>query len=458
MKEYITFAKDPFESYLDRSDEYTTESFDDTYDELCELYIESFNQYLDECDFYQEGEILDYAKGVDTDNNKIVTVLLFIPRLIIALAKSIYNKITGKNNQDNVKLAEAIATDPEKAMKEMVAEDLEDLSDRIGTLEDYTADNAHHLMGTIEKWMASQQSKPNNNDTGSSNDTTVDTTPSTPDNPESTEKSSELVDYNGPTKKDNKTKKLKGTFKALIPATALSIGVDTVYLKLLESHCDKIDFASRNLYKVLMSNVRDSMNGHTVKASDITGDLQLDKKLTITKKSILGSQNTRIDTISKHLLRCRKHLTNSIKAAKNAEADFRNAKDIPVGSSPENAKHVINQIIVPFFAAFTKYSNNVSTCVNDALNEFNNKIRQNAAEIAKKQSRARFTDQKDIREARRRKKKSGLATNPNNTADKRFKAGQLGKTKPKYNNSKHRGESFYDDFDENESVVVEYMI
>lgn len=452
MKEYITFAKDPFESYLDRSDEYTTESFDDTYDELCELYIESFNQYLDECDFYQEGEILDYAKGVDTDNNKVVKVLLFIPRLIIALAKSIYNKITGKNNQDNVKLAEAIAVDPEKTMEETVAEDLEA---RISALETQTADTARNAIGHLEKWMVSKQSKTNNDDTGSSpNDTTADTTPSTPDNLESTEKSSELVDYNGPTKSDKKAlRKLKGSFKALIPATALSIGVDTVYLKLLESHCDKIDFASRNLYKILMSNVRDAMNGHTVKASDITGDLQLDKKLTITKKSILGSQNTRIDKISQHLLRCRKHLTNSIKAAKTAEADFRNAKDIPGGSSPENAKHVVNQIIVPFFAAFTKYSNNVSTCVNDALEEFNNKIRQNAAEIAKKQSRAKFADQKAIREARRQKKKAGLATNPNHTADKNFESDLLGKTKRKYKN-----ESFYDDFDENESAVVEYMI
>lgn len=457
MKEYITFTKDPFESYLDRSDEYVAESFDDTYDELCELYIESFNQYLNECDFYQEGEILDYAKGVDTDNNKIVKVLLFIPRLIIALAKSIYNKITGKNNQDNVRRAEAIAADPEKAMEEMVAEDLED---RISALETQTADAARNAIGHLEKWMTSRQSETNNDDTGSSpNDTTADTTPSTPDNPESTDTSSDLVDYNGPTKSDKNTKKLantkklRGTFKALIPATALSIGVDTVYLKLLESHCDKIDFASRNLYKILMSNVRDAMNGHTVKASDITGDLQLDKKLTITKKSILGSQNTRIDTISKHLLRCRKHLTNSIKAAKTAEADFRNAKDIPGGSSPENAKHVVNQIIVPFFAAFTKYSNNVSTCVNDALEEFNNKIHQNAAEIAKKQSRAKFADQKAIREARRQKKKAGLATNPNNTADKNFESGLLGKTKRKYKN-----ESFYDDFDENESVVVGYMI
>ena len=459
MKEYITFTKDPFESYLDRSDEYVAESFDDTYDELCELYIESFNQYLNECDFYQEGEILDYAKGVDTDNNKIVKVLLFIPRLIIALAKSIYNKITGKNNQDNVRRAEAIAVDPEKAMEEMVAEEIEDLSARIDKFNTSIAEMPN-ISDDIEKYLASKQSKTNNDDTGSSpNNTTVDTAPSAPDNPESTEKSSELVDYNGPTKSDKKAlRKLKGSFKALIPATALSIGVDTVYLKLLESHCDKIDFASRNLYKILMSNVRDAMNGHTVKASDITGDLQLDKKLTITKKSILGSQNTRIDKISKHLLRCRKHLTNSIKAAKTAEADFRNAKDIPGGSSPENAKHVVNQIIVPFFAAFTKYSNNVSTCVNDALEEFNNKIRQNAAEIAKKQSRDRFAEQKAIREARRQKQKAGLATNPNNTADKRFEAGLLGKKKPKYNNSKHRGESFYDDFDENESAVVEYMI
>ena len=454
MKEYITFAKDPFESYLDRSDEYTTESFDDTYDELCELYIESFNQYLDECDFYQEGEILDYAKGVDTDNNKVVKVLLFIPRLIIALAKSIYNKITGKNNQDNVKLAEAIATDPEKAMEEVVAEEIEDLSAKIDAFKNNIAEMPN-ISDDIEKYLASKQSESNNNDTGSSsNDTTVGTAPSAPNNPESTEKSSELVDYNGPTKSDKKAlKKLKGSFKALIPATALSISVDTVYLKLLESHCDKIDFASRNLYKILMSNVRDAMNGHTVKASDITGDLQLDKKLTITKKSILGSQNTRIDKISKHLLRCRKHLTNSIKAAKTAEADFRNAKDIPGGSSPENAKHVINQIIVPFFAAFTKYSNNVSTCVNDALDEFNNKIRQNAAEIAKKQSRARFADQKAIREARRKQKKAGVATNPNNTASQNFENNMLGKTKRKYKN-----ESFYDDFDENESAVNEWMV
>lgn len=447
MKEYITFAKDPFESYLDRSDEYTTESFDDTYDELCELYIESFNQYLDECDFYQEGEILDYAKGVDTDNNKVVKVLLFIPRLIIALAKSIYNKITGKNNQDNVKLAEAIAADPEKTMEEMVAEDLEA---RISALETQTAYAARDAIGQLEKWMVSKQSKTNNDDTSSSNDTTADTTPSTPDNPEPTEKSSELVDYNGPTKSGKNIKKLKGSFKALIPATALSIGIDTVYLKLLESHCDKIDFASRNLYKILMSNVRDAMNGHTVKASDITGDLQLDKKLTITKKSILGSQNTRIDKISQHLLRCRKHLTNSIKAAKTAEADFRNAKDIPGGSSPENAKHVVNQIIVPFFAAFTKYSNNVSTCVNDALEEFNNKIHQNAAEIAKKQSRNRWEEIKKIRADRKQKTKDGLATNPNQTASQNFENSLLKKTKRKYKNPtyKHTKESFYDDFDE----------
>ena len=111
MKEMIIFNESStLTDYID-DQLYSLESYDSEFEDACEVYQELFDAYMNEADFYEEGvlsDIWDTASGADKEENVVLKILFFLPRLLFAIGKTMYEKASGKNVEAAAKATEAI--------------------------------------------------------------------------------------------------------------------------------------------------------------------------------------------------------------------------------------------------------------------------------------------------------------------------------------------------------------
>ena len=88
MKEYITFAKDPFEQFMESTD-VEMDDMDDG-----DLYTEMCYSYENLLDIYQEGEFWDKVTGAGKDEGIIAKIIKFLPRLVMAAVSALFSKKT----------------------------------------------------------------------------------------------------------------------------------------------------------------------------------------------------------------------------------------------------------------------------------------------------------------------------------------------------------------------------
>ena len=80
------------------------ETFMESYDEELnrdelELFAEMTDSYAELADIIQEGKILDAATGKGKDENLLIKIIKFIPRLVKAVVRAIKNKINKNKNR-----------------------------------------------------------------------------------------------------------------------------------------------------------------------------------------------------------------------------------------------------------------------------------------------------------------------------------------------------------------------
>ena len=100
----------PVQEYVDNTINFL-ESYDSEYEDACEIYQELFDAYMNEADFYEEGalsDIWDTARGADKEENVVLKILFFLPRLLFAIGKTMYDKATSKNVEAAAKATEDI--------------------------------------------------------------------------------------------------------------------------------------------------------------------------------------------------------------------------------------------------------------------------------------------------------------------------------------------------------------
>ena len=429
MDEYIKLKPTPFESYLDESMEMVGESYEDLYVDFYETYMEMFNCYMNEWgEYYQEGEIWDQATSKDKDWHPIIKILAFIPRLLIAFGKSIYNKIHNKKFEKACAITAAIVEDPKAALTEL-------------------ATQPESITDTIAKESNRSENKPSGDNSAWLGKTR-----------------SQLIGQN--VKSGNRVTPTEvpfGTYQLAIPQQAMVVAINRAYLNDLIRRTKELSEVSKNLYDRLITIVKLAMHNLKIGAREIANKIGVSFPMKFTPGKLVGSGSSEdITNVGTTLLDLRKTLISTVKGIKDAEKKFKNTKNINVGNfeiNQENAKHIVQHIIVPFFSALTSYSTKVSDGVSNALEEFAGKMKSNAREIGKKQSRDAFAERKAIAAERKAKKKAELGTNPNSTGSKNFEAGLLGKKKSN-NKGKYKTESYYyeDEFDDDVEPVVEYMI
>ena len=117
MRECIEFNNSTdLSAYADERIAYI-ESYDES--DTSELIMEMFDAYVNELNMYQEGQFWDTtwdtATGAGKDENVIIKILKFIPRLIMGLGKAISNAVNNKKVEEAAeKIEEATGTAPAK--------------------------------------------------------------------------------------------------------------------------------------------------------------------------------------------------------------------------------------------------------------------------------------------------------------------------------------------------------
>ena len=518
MDEYIKLKPTPFESYLDESMEMVGESYEDLYVDFYETYMEMFNCYMNEWgEYYQEGEIWDQATSKDKDWHPIIKVLAFIPRLLIAFGKSIYNKIHNKKVEKAYAITAAVVENPKAALTELATQP-ESITDTIAsavddgkmsdvnddpysginmspqgrsqsaTMSDVTSDpysgintspqgrSTSAAMDALEnpnpgKKESRAENKPSGDNSAWLGKTRSQLIGQDAQRPNTTQA---VMTKNGSNVKSpnrvTPTEAPFGTYQLAIPQQALVIAINRAYLNDLIRRTKELSEVSKNLYDRLITIVKLAMHNLKIGAREIANKIGVSFPMKFTPGKLVGSGSSEdITKVGDTLLDLQNTLKTTVKNIKVAEKKFKNTKNINVGNfeiNQENAKHIVQHIIVPFFSAFTSYSTKVSDGVSNALEEFAGKMKSNAREIGKSQSRDAFAERKAIAAERKAKKKAELGTNPNSTGSKNYEAGLLGKKKSnnkgKYNGGKGKWHqhSYYDEdeFDDNVEPVVEYMI
>lgn len=330
MKEMIMFNESStLSDYID-DQLYSLESYDSEFEDICDVYQELYDAYINEVDFYQEGEIWDTATGVGKNENIIMKILKFLPRLVIALGHAI-----SKSSND-----------------EKTEEAAENIAVAVGA-------------------------------------------------PVPTGK--KTAKGKSPAKKKTATRSKRSTSTDMIT-------IDRDYFDRVEKATKMFIKYSRNIPKLFMKWIKDALKtGNVPYGKAFLDMLPIDLDFKKTQPLITASgEKASINKIGPRLLSLKKDLDEASEAYRNYEATFKKdwqsmvndyAKDIQ-NSYTTNAQQFAQKVMIPNFANMSNHVVNLSKAVSAMIKEV------------------------------------GYSDTVLNVVT----------------------ESFYDDFDENESVVVEYMI
>lgn len=278
---------------------YSLESYDSEFEDTCDVYQELYDAYINEVDFYQEGEIWDTATGAEKSENVVMKILKFLPRLVIALGHAISKSF------NNAKTEEAV-------------------------------ENIEAAVGT----------------------------------PTSTGKKS--------AKRKSSAKK-KTTTGSKRSASTDMITIDRDYFDRVENAAKMFIKYSRNIPKLFMKWIKDTLKtGKVPYGKSFLDMLPIDLDFKKTRPLITASgEKVSINKIGPRLLSLKKDLDGASEAYRNYEATFKKdwqsmvkdyAKDIPK-SYTTNAQQFVQKVIIPNFANMSNHVVNISKAVSAMINE-----------------------------------------------------------------------------------------